>query len=387
MKRLYFIAFGMFHFTVGLNIYFSMWYLGTATDALSWSFDKLTFLDHVTIANSCSIVISAFMSWVSRSNPFAIGIATKRKTSLKFVSIWVGSIFLFASMYGTVLTLYFHLYYPMLEAVKLSLSYVSSYNFLSLLIYYFTLGLVVLAFLNLWRRVGSFSKLFHHLLDTYAGPIQEKRGFMFIDLNHSTSIAESLGHERYSRLIRECFKLLDQLLKKNTDLEVYQYVGDEAVLSWDLDKLGGADRAIDLFMRFKKRITGNIIYFQREYGCMPQFKCGMHGGQVIKTQVGQSSMHMAYHGDVVNATSRILGLCHSYKTDLLVSETIFQTLGTTPQGHHFTPVKAVPLNGKSNKINLFSIQKSPMLKNIEQETEPIHNSFFETKNDYQSNLN
>lgn len=387
MKRLFYIAFGVFQFTLGLNIYFAMWYLGTATEAVSWSFDRLTFVNHVILANGCSILISAFMSWLSRTSLLAFGIYYKRNTSYRFLAVWAGSMLLFTLLYGFALTVYFHLHYALIEAVKLSMAYISSYNFLSLLIYYFTLGLVVLAFLNLWRRIGSFSKLFHHLLDAYVGPIQEKRGFMFIDLNHSTAIAESLGHERYSQLIRECFKLLDQLLKKAPDLEVYQYVGDEAVLSWDFNKLPTADQAVDLFIHFKKRIAGNTFYFQKEYGCVPQFKCGMHGGMVIKTQIGRSSMHMAYHGDVVNATSRILSLCHSYKTDLLVSEKIFQTLGPTPAGYHCIPVKAVPLNGRQHKINLYSIQKPPVSSKMEQSNRHIHNSLFITKNDYQSNFN
>ncbi len=385
MKKLYYIAFGMVPFAVGLNIYFATWYLGSSGDTMNWSFDLLTFPVHILVANSSSLMTSMLLSWLSRSVILPPGAYGMRKSQTKFLFVWAGSMMLFALLYGVLLSIYLYLQYPFTDAVNMSISYISSYNFLSLLVYYFTLGLVVLAFLNLWRRVGSFSKLFHHLMDSSSGPVQEKRGFVFIDLNHSTAIAENLGPEQYSRLIRECFRLLDQLLKSTMDLEVYQYVGDEAVLSWKLNKKTGVDQAINLFVNFKKQIREQAPYFRKEYGCVPQFKCGIHGGLVIRTEIGQSSMHMAYHGDAVNATSRILSLCHSYGTDLLVSEKIFEAMGPTPSGYYSIPVKAVSLDGRRNRINLYSIQQSPMTRKSEQES--IYNSILLSKNDYQSNLN
>ncbi|WP_219011061.1 hypothetical protein [Aquimarina litoralis] len=47
---------------------------------------------------------------------------------------------------------------------------------------------------------------------------------MFLDLNSSTSIAEKIGHMKYSQLIQDCFDQLD--MTEDFGAEIYQYVGD-----------------------------------------------------------------------------------------------------------------------------------------------------------------
>lgn len=62
-------------------------------------------------------------------------------------------------------------------------------------------------------------------------PREEDRIFLFLDLNSSTVLAEELGHIRYSELSKCCLADLALSVKKYK-ATVYQYVGDEAVLSW-----------------------------------------------------------------------------------------------------------------------------------------------------------
>ena len=69
------------------------------------------------------------------------------------------------------------------------------------------------------------------LTGRYHSPKEEKKIFMFLDLQSSTTIAEKLGHKMYSEFIQECFK--DISIIGDYGGEVYQYVGDEAVFTWD----------------------------------------------------------------------------------------------------------------------------------------------------------
>ena len=69
------------------------------------------------------------------------------------------------------------------------------------------------------------------MLGRYHFPKDEVRIFMFLDLRGSTTHAEKLGHTRFCRLIQDCFEdITDSGLRH--DVEVYQYVGDEAILTW-----------------------------------------------------------------------------------------------------------------------------------------------------------
>jgi len=73
---------------------------------------------------------------------------------------------------------------------------------------------------NLWKMLsGRFFK-----------SREEERIFMFIDLQSSTTIAEKIGHLEYSKLLQNCFQ--DFSIVDQFRADIYQYVGDEVVVSW-----------------------------------------------------------------------------------------------------------------------------------------------------------
>ncbi|RYY63763.1 MAG: hypothetical protein EOO12_11440, partial [Chitinophagaceae bacterium] len=65
----------------------------------------------------------------------------------------------------------------------------------------------------------------------YNQPVVQNRIFIFLDINEATSIAETLGHERYFRMLRRFFADITMPVLASAG-EIYQYVGDEVVLSW-----------------------------------------------------------------------------------------------------------------------------------------------------------
>ena len=75
--------------------------------------------------------------------------------------------------------------------------------------------------------------LINMLRGKYHLPKEEDRIFMFMDLKSSTSFAEKLGHIKYSQFLQDCFFDITDVVTKN-DAKIYQYVGDEVVLSWGL---------------------------------------------------------------------------------------------------------------------------------------------------------
>ncbi|MCP4713222.1 MAG: hypothetical protein GY869_31715, partial [Planctomycetes bacterium] len=96
-------------------------------------------------------------------------------------------------------------------------------------------GLVVMAALFILQVSDKFGQgvLVNFLLGKYHQPKEEERIFMFLDLKSSTTYAEKLGHLRYSRLIQDCFFDITEVILRH-DAVIYQYVGDEVILSWPL---------------------------------------------------------------------------------------------------------------------------------------------------------
>ena len=54
---------------------------------------------------------------------------------------------------------------------------------------------------------------------------------MFLDIKSSTTIAEKLGHNSYFKLLNDFFADITDSILYNKG-EIYQYVGDEVVVSW-----------------------------------------------------------------------------------------------------------------------------------------------------------
>lgn len=188
-------------------------------------------------------------------------------------------------------------------------------------------------------------------------PIEEDRVFMFIDLKQSTTIAEELGHVKYSTFLKDYYKLLTNCCEENHG-EIYQFAGDGVFLTWKTKSCQKATRPLNMFYDFAKCLEGTRHKFLRRYGISPSFKAAAHCGKVITTEVGNFGSEMAYHGDVLNTTSRIQALCAKLGKDLLVSEEMLKHF-TQPLSHGFTCEKEgfFELKGKKNGILIYSINQ------------------------------
>ena len=73
---------------------------------------------------------------------------------------------------------------------------------------------------------------------------------MFLDMKSSTTIAESLGHVKYFEMLKEYYSdLSDPIIKYSG--EIYQYVGDEIVVSWKLKNGLQNNNCIQCFFAMK----------------------------------------------------------------------------------------------------------------------------------------
>ncbi|MFZ5973318.1 MAG: adenylate/guanylate cyclase domain-containing protein [Bacteroidota bacterium] len=185
----------------------------------------------------------------------------------------------------------------------------------------------------------------------FAGvPREEDRIFLFLDLNSSTMLAEELGHIRYSELLKSCFADLALSVKKYK-ATVYQYVGDEAVLSW-----GGhlPAEGVALFFDFENRLCKRASFYKNKFGCVPTFKASIHGGKVAVTRLGVFRQHKVYHGDVLNACARMLEVCRKIGSRLIVSERVANLLEVSdPFIIHWRG--SMEWRGKSGSHDLYTV--------------------------------
>ena len=137
---------------------------------------------------------------------------------------------------------------------------------------------------------------------------------------------------------------------------MYQYVGDEAVLSWDYKKGLRRNNCINLFFAFQQRLEKRANYYQKKYNLLPEFKAGLHGGKLIVVEVGSIKKELAYHGDVINTTSRIQEQCNTYKEKFLISKQLLQQLRLNSQ-FDALELGNLTLKGKQKKFSIFALKK------------------------------
>ncbi|NET31710.1 MAG: hypothetical protein F6K19_06875, partial [Cyanothece sp. SIO1E1] len=135
------------------------------------------------------------------------------------------------------------------------------------------------------------------ILHSTKSPKIEERGFIFIDLNDSTYISKKLSPVSYSQFISVCFKILEQRLI-DSPFSIYQFVGDEAVLTWrnNTDE-NHYEAGIKLVFEFNIALRELYPFFIESFGVVPVFKSSIHWGSVAKTTIGELKPEVAYHGE------------------------------------------------------------------------------------------
>jgi len=187
----------------------------------------------------------------------------------------------------------------------------------------------------------------------YHKPREEERIFMFLDMKSSTTIAEKLGHDRFYTLLNELFHEISQPVLQ-TRAEIYQYVGDEVVLTWEVEHGLEASNCLRAFFMFQENMVRNAKNYLKTFGVTPEFKAGLHIGKVISAQIGDLKREIVYNGDVLNTTARIQDECKIYHRNLLISGDLMKRLDQM-NGFQWERMDAVTLRGKEKKLELFSV--------------------------------
>jgi len=209
--------------------------------------------------------------------------------------------------------------------------------------------------LNVLRQINMMlgeGNLMKFLQGKFYHPREEERIFMFLDLQSSTRLAEKLGNLKYSSLIQDCFNDLGVVVEH--DAEIYQYVGDEAVLTWKLKEGIKNQNCIRAFFRFKMEIENRKNYYEEKYGETPFFKAGVHLGKITVTEIGKFKKEIAYHGDPVNTAARIQSQCNAFGEELLTSRDLVEVLGN--KSFNFKELGLVPLKGKQKEVAILAVE-------------------------------
>ena len=223
------------------------------------------------------------------------------------------------------------------------------------LIIYLVLVVGVINFALEVERVVGPGNLWRLFVRSYRRSREEERVFLFMDLKGSTTIAEELGHQRYSELLQECYRDLTEVIIRY-EAVIYQYVGDEVVISWlCTDRAERRRTSVKAFFAYQRALMWKREAYEVRFGMVPEFRGGIDVGAVTVIEVGDVKREIAYHGDVLNTAARLLELCKTRGEELVVSRTVGESVEQDIEVHASWH-EEVPLRGKRKCIEAYSLQ-------------------------------
>lgn len=214
--------------------------------------------------------------------------------------------------------------------------------------------LVSLLYVEISNYVGQ-NVLNNFFTGKYHRPVEEDRIFMFVDMKDSTTIAEQLGHRAYFDFLQAYYDCFSGSII-NHQGEVYQYVGDEIVISWKLDKGIANDNAIACFFSMKSAMRAANSLFEKRFGIIPDFKAAVHYGNITTGEIGALKKDIFFTGDVLNTTARILSKSSEYQEDLLISEDLSKLFSWNVK-YKLKTLGTQELKGKKNQVLIYAVHE------------------------------
>lgn len=222
----------------------------------------------------------------------------------------------------------------------------------NVLMYFLLWGAITLFTLFMLQVNDKFGPgmLLKFLSGKYHHPTEEDRVFMFLDMRSSTTIAEKIGNKQYFSLLKDLYSDLAFIVINNRG-EIYQYVGDEIVLCWPIEKGIKSANCLQCFLQIQQKLKQRAPDYQAKYGVAPEMKAGVHSGIVTVGEIGSIKKDIVYSGDVLNTAARIQAQCNHYKVNFLISK-LTADLISAQNDVAFKELGSIELRGKEEIVQI-----------------------------------
>ena len=222
---------------------------------------------------------------------------------------------------------------------------------------FFVVVAVAIQFLLQMNRMIGTNVLRYFVTGVYHRPRREERIFLFLDLEGSTQLAERLGSATYFELLcRFTDDLTEPVLEWGG--EIYQYAGDEVVITWPHARGVRAASCVRCFFGIRAAVAAAAARYQRDFGTVPRFRGGLHGGPVTGGELGDLRQQIVFVGDILNTAARLEEYAKRTGRDLVVSEDLLERLAL-PAGVESTRCGELELRGKDARVAAYALSGAP----------------------------
>jgi class 3 adenylate cyclase len=218
--------------------------------------------------------------------------------------------------------------------------------------FFVAVAFIVQFVLQMNRVIGA-NVLRYFVTGAYHLPTREERIFLFVDLEGSTALAERLGSATYFELLR---RFVDDLTGPVLDAggEIYQYAGDEVVVTWPLAAGVRDARCVRCFFAIRHAIARRATAYVREFGAVPRIHAGLHGGTVTAGELGDVRQQIVFVGDILNTAARLEEQAKRAGLDLVISGSLLARLAL-PARIRAERVGELTLRGKGAPVEAYAL--------------------------------
>src|SRR5271165_1688821 len=192
---------------------------------------------------------------------------------------------------------------------------------LPLVIAFSVIGIVVMRTVHF---IGI-ETLFHLMIGTYHRPVVEEKVLLFLDINNSTGLAERLGAVQIKSLVG---KFLFDISKPITDHggEIYLYKGDGLIALWSWSEAIRGNRILRAIDAVFAAVRREEAAYQREFGVVPRFRIGVHGGEVVVSEQGDTKRAIGVYGSTINIAARMEEAAKAHNIACAISGDVAEAL-------------------------------------------------------------
>jgi class 3 adenylate cyclase len=215
----------------------------------------------------------------------------------------------------------------------------------------FGCAIVAITAMRIVGFVGARNVL-HLITGKYHRPVMEKRVFLFLDIKGSTALVERLGPVGARALIGKFFFDISAPI---TDCggDIYRFTGDGLVATWQWDDAvadGAVLRAVD---GIQGAVAGEAEHYAERFGVVPGFRIGIHGGEIVISEEGDTKRAIGFYGDTIHIAARMEQKAKELQVDTVVSEEVVNALGAPDP--RLTEVARETVRGISRPIGMYTL--------------------------------
>jgi class 3 adenylate cyclase len=214
------------------------------------------------------------------------------------------------------------------------------------------LGVIVL-------RVFSFiggKNIFYLLVGKYHRPVWERKVFMFLDINGSTKLVDALGPEKTNLLFGKFMFDASKPIADNGG-EIYRYQGDGFVATWNWEAVRYPDGIFQAVDALYATVERERAEYEKSFGVCPDFRAGIHGGEIITCEEGDIRRNIAFYGDTINIAARMETKAKEAGVDCVVTSDIAKLFDDTTG--RLTKLGEESVRGINRNITIYGFNRLP----------------------------